>query len=236
MESRFKNTQADIKAIKAHILNTTDTAPPTIIFVDNPPPDNAKKGEKLKQMKKRGYEDGLYIEPQKDSMTKDIPLPDGTKKIDVTTNTLAEAKASVKRDREAKDKSRWEKEKRAFMELNEQGISEPKDHKNPEPKRKNPTRKVREPKHTPSRPTKQTPKPTKNLTHQSSTQTTIVTPAISTTVGNSVVSAVLKPKTTTATAPTSTTAPPNIPSPPKLPSPPKKFLTNITSYQKAKDS
>ena len=109
--------------------------------MDQPPPADAKKGDKLKQFKKKGYEDGLYIEPDKSSMLADIPLPDGTKKIDVTTNTIADAKARVKRDMEANDKARFEQEKRAFMELNEQGISEPKDDKNPEPKRKNPTRK-----------------------------------------------------------------------------------------------
>ncbi|KAJ0457095.1 hypothetical protein HanIR_Chr15g0769951 [Helianthus annuus] len=136
MEARFKDTQADIKEIKAHILNTTGTAPPSVIFVDNPPPDNAKKGEKLKQLKKKGYEDGLYIKPQIDSMLADIPLPDGSKKIDVTTNAIADAKASVKRDKEAKDKARFEQEKRVFMELNEQGISEPKDDENPELKKK----------------------------------------------------------------------------------------------------
>ncbi|XP_035840309.1 uncharacterized protein PB18E9.04c-like [Helianthus annuus] len=112
------------------------------------------------------------------------------------------------------------------MELNEQGISEPKDDKNPEPKRKNPTRKVREPKHTPSRPTKHASKPlSKSPKHQSSTQRAVVTPAVSTTVGTSVVSAGVRPKTTTSTT---TTAPPNIPSPPRQPSPPAKMQKTST--------
>ncbi|MFS7912955.1 hypothetical protein Hanom_Chr02g00136011 [Helianthus anomalus] len=195
MESRFKDTQADIKAIKAHILNTTGNAPPTVIFVDKPPPDNAKRGRKSSSGKRR----------------------------DMKIVCTLSHKKIVKSDRKAKDKSRWEEEKRAFMELNEQGIFKPKDDKNHAPKRKKPTRKVREPRHTPSRPTKQTPKPAKNLTHQSPTQTTVVTPAVSTIVGTSVVSAVVKPKTitsTTTTAPTSTTSLPNISSPSKLPSPP----------------
>ncbi|MFS8016625.1 hypothetical protein Hanom_Chr15g01370761 [Helianthus anomalus] len=39
-------------------------------------------------------------------MTKQIPLPDGSKKLDVTTNALVDALAWVKRDREAKRKAR----------------------------------------------------------------------------------------------------------------------------------
>ncbi|KAJ0870768.1 hypothetical protein HanRHA438_Chr11g0504151 [Helianthus annuus] len=64
-ESRFRNTQADIKAIKAHLLNTTGTAPPTVLFINQLPQDNAKKGEKIKEWKKKGIDDGLYLEPKK---------------------------------------------------------------------------------------------------------------------------------------------------------------------------
>ena len=118
LESRFRNTQADIKAIKAHILETTGTAPPTILFIDQLPPDNAKKGEKIQEWKKKGIDDGLYVEPEQDAMTRNTPLPDGSKKVDVTQNALDEAVASVKTDRAAKDMSRWNEEKRAFMKLN----------------------------------------------------------------------------------------------------------------------
>ncbi|MFS7986225.1 hypothetical protein Hanom_Chr11g01007831 [Helianthus anomalus] len=99
MESKFKNTQANIKARKFLILNTTGTAHPIVIFTDKPPPDNAKKGEKVKQRTKKGMKDGLYIEPEKSCMNKIIPLPDGSKKIDVTTNALGDALVEVKRDR-----------------------------------------------------------------------------------------------------------------------------------------
>ncbi|MFS7912080.1 hypothetical protein Hanom_Chr02g00125621 [Helianthus anomalus] len=50
MEARYKDTQANIKAIKAHLFQTTGTSPPTIIYVENP--DDAKKGEKGKKEKK----------------------------------------------------------------------------------------------------------------------------------------------------------------------------------------
>ncbi|KAJ0870631.1 hypothetical protein HanRHA438_Chr11g0502661 [Helianthus annuus] len=121
LEPRFRNAQADIKA---NILETTGTAPPTVLFIDQLPPDNAKKGEKIQEWKKKGIDDGLYVEPEKDAMTRNIHLPDGSKKVDVTQNALDEAIASVKRDRAAKDLSRWNEEKRAYMELNAQGCSE----------------------------------------------------------------------------------------------------------------
>jgi len=224
MESRFKNTQADIKAIKAYILNTTGTALLTILFIDQLPPDNAKKGEKIQEWKKKGIDDGLYIEPEKDAMTRKIPLPDGSKKVDVTQNALDEAVASVKRDRAAKDMSRWNEEKRAYMELNAQGCSEPEDVQNPVPKR-NPTRKLREPKSIPSRLTKHTPKPpSKSPQHQTSTQTVVVTPAVSTTVDTSVVSTTVSQTpaiTSTRTTSTHTTTTALPPSPSKITSPPK---------------
>ncbi|MFS7955112.1 hypothetical protein Hanom_Chr07g00638791 [Helianthus anomalus] len=74
METRYKDTQSDIKAIKAHLLQTTGTSPPTIICVENP--DDAKKGEKGKKGK-----EGLYLPP--DPLSKpvvEIPRPDGSKK------------------------------------------------------------------------------------------------------------------------------------------------------------
>ena len=66
VESRFKDTQADIKAIKASIQQNaqSEKGPSTIFFMDTPLADNAKKGEKFK-LKKKGIEDGLYIEPEK---------------------------------------------------------------------------------------------------------------------------------------------------------------------------
>ncbi|XP_021985441.1 proteoglycan 4-like [Helianthus annuus] len=137
------------------------------------------------------------------SMLADIPLPDGSKKIDVTTNVIATAKSSVKRDMEAKDKARFEQEKRVFMEMNEQGISEPKDEKNPKVKRKQPTR------------------------HQSPKPTDVKTPVVSTTVGTSIISTAVSQTTattstyTTTTACSSTTASPKTSSLPKITSPPK---------------
>ncbi|MFS7954723.1 hypothetical protein Hanom_Chr07g00633861 [Helianthus anomalus] len=132
MEARFMDTQADIKAIKAHLLKNTGSAPPPIIFVDNPPPADAKKGEKMKQIKKKGYEDGLYIAPDKSSMLADIRKLDGSKKVDVTLNVIADEKAKVKKDREAKGKSRFEQEKKVFfMEMKVQGVFEPIDEESP---------------------------------------------------------------------------------------------------------
>ena len=46
METRFNDTKDDIKAIKAHLLATTGTSPPTVLFIDEIPSDNTKKGEK----------------------------------------------------------------------------------------------------------------------------------------------------------------------------------------------
>ncbi|MFS7929986.1 hypothetical protein Hanom_Chr04g00338871 [Helianthus anomalus] len=88
METRFMDTQGDIKEIKAHLLQTTGIAHPSIIFVDKPH-DDAKKGEK----KKKGYEDCLYIKP--DPLSKlvvEIPKPDGSKKVDESQNALAAQK------------------------------------------------------------------------------------------------------------------------------------------------
>ncbi|XP_021971853.1 topoisomerase I damage affected protein 7-like [Helianthus annuus] len=112
MESRFKDTQADIKAIKGHILNTIGNAPPTVLFLDNPPPDNAKIWEKFNLWKKKGIEDGLYIEPQKDlvsavvkpttttsmtttaSSTYTTQTPDLTKSSTTTSTTSSTIKSS----------------------------------------------------------------------------------------------------------------------------------------------
>ncbi|KAJ0445403.1 hypothetical protein HanIR_Chr16g0842511 [Helianthus annuus] len=216
MEARFMDTQADIKAFKAHLLKTTDSAPPTIIFLDNPPPADAKKGEKMKQLKKRGYEDGLYIAPDKSTMLAEIPKPDGIKKVDVTTNAIADAKAMVKRHLEAKDKARWEQEKRVCMEKDEQGVSEAKNEENHEPKRKQPTRKVKEPKSTPP----------KNSTHQTSKRADDKTSVVSTAVGTSVVSTHVTPTIATASTHIQSTALPQITLPSKtsslLPTPPAK--------------
>ncbi|KAJ0859138.1 hypothetical protein HanRHA438_Chr13g0609011 [Helianthus annuus] len=185
MEARFKNTQADIKAIKAHLLQTTGTAPPTIIFIDNPP-DDAKKGEKVK--KKKGYEDGLYIEPDaKSKLVVEIPKPDGSKKVDESQNALDAAKAGIKETMEIKGIKRFEQEKKVLMDKEEQGTSEPKEEEG-KPKRRQPTRKVRQPKSTPSRITKHTPQTPKSSSHQTSKPTDVETPVVSTVVGPSVVS------------------------------------------------
>ena len=68
-------------------------------------------------------------------MTKQIPLPDGSKKIDVTTNALAEALACVKRDTEAR--------KKAKVDYPDQGTSGSRDDENLFDEKKKPTRKVR---------------------------------------------------------------------------------------------
>ena len=65
MESRYKDTKDDIKALKAHLLTTTGTAPPTVLFIDELPPDNAKKGEKIKEWIKKGIDNGLYLDTEK---------------------------------------------------------------------------------------------------------------------------------------------------------------------------
>ncbi|MFS7953708.1 hypothetical protein Hanom_Chr07g00621791 [Helianthus anomalus] len=80
MDARFKDNQAEIKAIKAHLLQTTGIAPPTIFFLDKPSPVDAKKREKMQELKKKGYDDGLYIAPDNSSMLATIPRPDGSKK------------------------------------------------------------------------------------------------------------------------------------------------------------
>ncbi|KAJ0434820.1 hypothetical protein HanIR_Chr17g0886111 [Helianthus annuus] len=231
MEARFKDTQADIKAIKAHLLQTTGTAPPTIIFVDKAP-DDAKKGEKVK--KKKGYEDGLYIAPDsKSSLVAEIPRPDGSKKVDVTLNAFADEKARLKKDMETKGKTRFDQEKKVLMEMEEQGTSEPKDEQeNPKPKRRQPTRKVRQPKSTPSRITKHTPLPPKSSSHQTSKPTNVETPVVSTIVGTSVVSIDVTPTTainTTTTTLTQSTTPPKTTSLPPTPPAKKQKTSDDTS-------
>ncbi|KAJ0442334.1 hypothetical protein HanIR_Chr16g0808011 [Helianthus annuus] len=68
VESRFKDTQADIKAIKAHIQSASGKVSSTVLFMNEPFPDNAKKGEKIK-WKKKGIDDGMYVESE-NSQTK----------------------------------------------------------------------------------------------------------------------------------------------------------------------
>ncbi len=170
MESRFRDTNDDIKALKAQLLTTTGTAPPTVLYTDDLPADNAKKGEKIKEWVKKGIDNGLYLDTTTGAMLRDIPLPDGNKKVDVTRNALDYAVISVKRDRMAKALSRWNEEKKAFMKLNAQGCSGEKDDQNPIPKGKL-TRKVRKPKSTPSSLSKHSPKTlSKSHLHQTSTQ------------------------------------------------------------------
>ncbi|KAJ0935917.1 hypothetical protein HanRHA438_Chr03g0124931 [Helianthus annuus] len=91
VESRFKDTQADIKAIKASIQQNAqrEKGPSTIFFMDTPLADNAKKGEKTK-LKKKGIEDGIYFEPEKPKTTK-TSTADTTvvTKTDVSSQTAA---------------------------------------------------------------------------------------------------------------------------------------------------
>ncbi|KAJ0938187.1 hypothetical protein HanRHA438_Chr02g0047001 [Helianthus annuus] len=138
-------------------------------------------------------------------MTKQIPLPDGSKKIDVTTNALAEALACVKRDREAKKKAR--------VDYPDQGTSGSRDDENLiDEKKKKPTRRGRLPKSIPVRRSKSAQKPPP--------KTAVVTPVVSAVVGTSVVSTTAPTSThTTSTHTTSTALPP---SPPKSQSPPVK--------------
>ena len=152
----------------------------------------------MKEWIKKGIDNGVYLDPEKDAMLRNIPWPDGSKKVDVTQNALDEGVISVKRDRAAKDLSRWNEEKRAFMKLNAQGCSGEKDDQNPIPKR-NLTRKVRKPKSTPSSLPKHTSKPpSKSHQHQTSTQTVAETSVVPTSAGTSAV-------TTTALTSTHTT-------------------------------
>ena len=110
MEARYKDTQADIKAIKAHLLQTTGTAPPSIIYVENP--NDVKKWEKTKG--KKGKEDGLYMPPDRMSkLVVEIPRPDGSKKVDETQNAFAALKANMKGSK------RFEEEKKVLMEKEE---------------------------------------------------------------------------------------------------------------------
>ncbi|MFS7999450.1 hypothetical protein Hanom_Chr12g01166321 [Helianthus anomalus] len=205
MESRFRDTNNDIKAIKGHLLTTTGTAPPTVLYIDELHADNAKKGEKIKEWVKKGIENGLYLDTENDAMLRDIPLPDGSKKVDVTQNALDNVVISVKKDRAAKDLARWNEENRAFMKLNAQGCSGEKDDQNPVPKG-NLTRKVRKPKSTPSSLQKHTPKPPpKSHQHQTSTQTVVTTTALTSSHTTSTHT------TTTAILPLKTTSPPSPP-------------------------
>ncbi|TKW76814.1 MAG: hypothetical protein DI543_18975, partial [Bradyrhizobium icense] len=204
MESRFKDTQADLKALKTQILHNSGTAPPPVFFIDQLPEDNAKKGEKIQEWRRKGITDGLYLAPENSNMTKQIPLPDGSKKIDVTTNALAEALACVKRDREAKKKAR--------VDYPDQGTSGSRDDENLIDEKKKPTRKVRLPKSIPVRRSKSAQKPPP--------KTAVVTPGVSAAVGTSVVSTSAPTSTHTISTHTTSTVLP--PSPPKSKSPPVK--------------
>ncbi|MFS7953596.1 hypothetical protein Hanom_Chr07g00620591 [Helianthus anomalus] len=204
MESRFKDTQADLKALKTQILHSTGTAPPPVFFIDQLPEDNAKKGEKIQEWRRKGIIDGLYMAPENSNMTKQIPLPDGSKKLDVTTNALADALAWVKRDREAKRK--------AIVDYVGQGTSGSRDDENLFDEKKKPTKRGRLPKSIPVRRSKSAQKPP--------LKTGVVTSVVSTAVGTSVVSTSAPTSThTTSTHTISTTLPP---SSPKSQSPPVK--------------
>ncbi|XP_022007570.1 transcription initiation factor TFIID subunit 11-like [Helianthus annuus] len=139
-----------------------------------------------------------------ESMLAEIPRPDGSKKVDVTLNAIADEKARLKKDMEAKGKSRFEQEKKVYMEMEVQGISEPKDEESPKTKRKQSTRKVRQPKSIPSRLTKHTPQTPKSSSHQTSKPTDVKSLVVSTAVGTSVVSTDVTPTTTTTTTSTYT--------------------------------
>ncbi|KAF5817433.1 hypothetical protein HanRHA438_Chr02g0054221 [Helianthus annuus] len=93
VESRFKGTQADIKAIKAHIQSASGKIPPTVLFMNEPFPDNAKKGKKIK-WKKKGINDGIYIEPEKNSQTKAAVLTHTTPPHTTTTTATPSSSSS----------------------------------------------------------------------------------------------------------------------------------------------
>ncbi|MFS7916713.1 hypothetical protein Hanom_Chr03g00180561 [Helianthus anomalus] len=172
MEARYKDTQADIKVIKAHLLQTTGTSPPTIVSVENP--DDAKKGEKVNKGK-----EGLYL--PLDPMAKpvvEIPKPDGSKKVDVTLNAFAEEKVKRKERMETKGDKRFAKDKKVVMAKEAKGTSN----------RRKTTRKVSQPKITPSKTTKHIPEIPKNSSPQTIKPTDVETPVVSTVVDTSVVS------------------------------------------------
>ncbi|KAJ0433937.1 hypothetical protein HanIR_Chr17g0875761 [Helianthus annuus] len=93
VESRFKDTQADIKAIKASIQKTAQSgkAPSSILFMNTPLADNAKKGEKIK-LRKKGIEDGMYIEPEDTSA---VTKTADTKSLNQTADTSVVTKTAV---------------------------------------------------------------------------------------------------------------------------------------------
>ncbi|MFS7963377.1 hypothetical protein Hanom_Chr08g00737361 [Helianthus anomalus] len=232
MESRFRDTKDDIKAIKAHLFTTTGTASPTVLLIDELPPDNAKKGEQMKEWTKTGIDNGLYMAQEQGAMLRKIPLPYGSKKVDLTQNALDDGVTSVKRDRAAKDLARWNEEKKDFMELNAQGCSGEKDVQNPVPKR-NLTRKVKKLMSTPSSLSKHTPKHlSKSHQHQTSTQTAAETSVVSTSDGTSAVSTTaLIPTHTTLTHTTTTALSPSLLKTTLPSSPPaiKQKTTNVTT-------
>ncbi|XP_022030595.1 salivary glue protein Sgs-3-like [Helianthus annuus] len=86
MESRYKDTQADIKSIKAHSLQTTGTSHPTIVYVENP--DDAKKGEKGK--KGKDAVDTLVVDTSPSEIPK-TSSPQTTKPTDVETPVISTA-------------------------------------------------------------------------------------------------------------------------------------------------
>ncbi|MFS7995871.1 hypothetical protein Hanom_Chr12g01123151 [Helianthus anomalus] len=103
MESRFKNTQADLKALKTQIMHTTGTAPPTVLFIDKLPPDNAKKGEKIQEWKKKGIEDEVVASVKRDREAKRkarVDYPDqGTSGSKDDENLIDEKKKPTRRVR-----------------------------------------------------------------------------------------------------------------------------------------
>ncbi|MFS7918879.1 hypothetical protein Hanom_Chr03g00206351 [Helianthus anomalus] len=193
MDARYKDTQADIKAIKTHILQTTGTSPPTIIYVKNL--DDAKKGEKGKE--------GLHLEPDpKAKLVVEIPRPDGTKDVDVTLNLFAEQKANRKERMEQKGSKRFAKEKKVLMAKEVLGTSN----------RRKKTKKVSQPKITPTKTIKHTSKIPKSSSPQTSKPTDVETPVISIAVDTSVVSTDVVSTTALITLPTTTKPKTTLPS------------------------
>ncbi|MFS7918401.1 hypothetical protein Hanom_Chr03g00200571 [Helianthus anomalus] len=96
VESRFKDTQADIKAIKASLQKTAHgkKVPSSILFLDTPLADNVKRGEKIK-LREKGIEDGLYIEPEKEKQPSKSSQTTKSKTADTITKTAVSSQTAA---------------------------------------------------------------------------------------------------------------------------------------------
>ncbi|MFS8007420.1 hypothetical protein Hanom_Chr14g01260801 [Helianthus anomalus] len=203
VDARYQDTLTDIKAIKAHLRQTTGTSPPTVVFVETA---DAKKGEKDKE--------GLKLKPDaKAKPIVEIPKPYGTKKIDETLNLFSDEKQKRKERLETKGANRFEKEKLAQMGKEDIGTSK---------QRRKSTRKVRKPILTPSKTTDQPFSTSKPSLPPNPEPSDVGTPVVSTVVDTTVVTTDVTLTTAMITFPTTThqistpTRIPNQPPSPKL--------------------